>query len=283
MAQQQQQQQHLQPCNYRISRTLGSGSYATVKEAIHIVTGQRFAAKVINKRLMQGKEQLVRNEITVLKKVSHGHPNVLTMYDYFESTNNLYLILELCTGPELFNYIVSRETFFERDAARMMRDIVDGVSYLHDNGIVHRDLKPENIMFKDSSPESPLLIADFGLSRILETEQYVLNTLCGTRGYMSPEIIKRRGHGKPVDIWALGVIAYFILSGIPPFDRGQDLRAEEQAIVTADYRFEPAETHWNFISFDAKDFINKCLVIDPAQRMTAKSALAHTWLRQVSP
>lgn len=142
---------------------------------------------------------------------------------------------------------------------------------------MHRDLKPENLLFRTPEDNADLLIADFGLSRIMDEEQFhVLTTTCGTPGYMAPEIFKKSGHGKPVDVWAIGVITYFLLCGYTPFDRDSNLE-EMQAILVADYSFTPLE-YWRGVSVQARQFIKRCLTIDPTQRMTSHEALSHPWI-----
>ncbi|KAJ2896977.1 Calcium/calmodulin-dependent protein kinase cmkB [Zalerion maritima] len=267
----------IQPCRYKVGKTLGAGSYSVVKECVHIDTGRYYAAKVINKRLMAGREHMVRNEIAVLKKVSMGHQNILTLADYFETMNNLYLVTDLALGGELFDRICRKGSYYESDAADLIRCTLSAVAYLHDHGIVHRDLKPENLLFRTPEDNSDLLIADFGLSRIMDEEQFhVLTTTCGTPGYMAPEIFKKTGHGKPVDVWALGVITYFLLCGYTPFDRDNDVE-EMQAILNADYEFKPEE-YWRGVSDDAKAFVRACLTVDPKKRMTAHEALQHPFV-----
>jgi serine/threonine protein kinase len=219
----------------------------------------------------------VRNEIAVLKRVSMGHRNILTLVDYFETQNNLYLVTDLALGGELFDRICRKGSYYESDAASLILATLSAVAYLHDHGIVHRDLKPENLLFRTPEDNADLLIADFGLSRIMDEEQFhVLTTTCGTPGYMAPEIFKKTGHGKPVDVWAIGVITYFLLCGYTPFDRDSNLE-EMQAILIADYRFEPVE-FWRGVSPAARDFIDRCLTIDPTQRMTAAQALQHAFV-----
>jgi len=206
-----------------------------------------------------------------------GHQNILTLVDYFETMNNLYLVTDLALGGELFDRICRKGSYYESDAADLIRATLSAVAYLHDHGIVHRDLKPENLLFRTPEDNADLLIADFGLSRIMDEEQFhVLTTTCGTPGYMAPEIFKKTGHGKPVDLWALGVITYFLLCGYTPFDRDSDFE-EMQAILNADYSFTPLE-YWRGVSDSAKDFIRRCLTIDPAKRMTAHEALQHPFV-----
>ncbi|KAF3343211.1 calcium/calmodulin-dependent protein kinase [Verticillium dahliae] len=271
------QQAQIQPCRYKVGKTLGAGSYSVVKECVHIDTGRYYAAKVINKRLMAGREHMVRNEIAVLKKVSMGHQNILTLVDYFETMNNLYLVTDLALGGELFDRICRKGSYYESDAADLIRATLSAVAYLHDHGIVHRDLKPENLLFRTPEDNADLLIADFGLSRIMDEEQFhVLTTTCGTPGYMAPEIFKKTGHGKPVDIWALGVITYFLLCGYTPFDRDSDFE-EMQAILKAEYDFRPSE-YWRGVSEDAKDFVRRCLTVDATKRPTAHEALQHAFV-----
>ncbi|KAI0389082.1 kinase-like domain-containing protein [Xylariaceae sp. FL0594] len=271
------QNHQVQPCRYKVGKTLGAGSYSVVKECVHIDTGRYYAAKVINKKLMAGREHMVRNEIAVLKKVSMGHLNILTLVDYFETMNNLYLVTDLALGGELFDRICRKGSYYESDAADLIRSTLSAVAYLHDHGIVHRDLKPENLLFRTPEDNADLLIADFGLSRIMDEEKFhVLTTTCGTPGYMAPEIFKKTGHGKPVDIWAMGVITYFLLCGYTPFDRESDFE-EMQAILNADYSFQPTD-YWRGVSDHAKDFIRRCLTIDPNRRMTAHEALSHPFV-----
>jgi calcium/calmodulin-dependent protein kinase I len=211
-----------------------------------------------------------------------GHQNILTLVDYFETMNNLYLVTDLALGGELFDRICRKGSYYESDAADLIRATLSAVAYLHDHGIVHRDLKPENLLFRTPEDNADLLIADFGLSRIMDEEQFhVLTTTCGTPGYMAPEIFKKTGHGKPVDVWALGVITYFLLCGYTPFDRDSDFE-EMQAILNADYSFQPIE-YWRGVSDNAKDFIRRCLTVDPRKRMTAHEALQHAFVAGYRP
>ncbi|KZT00692.1 Pkinase-domain-containing protein [Laetiporus sulphureus 93-53] len=266
------------PCQYRTGKTLGSGTYAIVKEAVHIKTGKYYACKVINKKLMEGREYMVRNEIAVLKKISKGHRNIVTLHDYFETAHNLYLIFDLCTGGELFDRICAKGNYYEADAAELIRTILGAVKYLHDCEIPV-DLKPENLIFRTKAEDADVMIADFGLSRIMDDN--LLTEVCGTPGYMAPEIFKKTGHGKPVDIWAMGVITYFLLCGYTPFDR-ETQQQEMEAILAGDYKFEPAE-YWANVSETAKDFVSSCLTIDPGSRPTAEEALQHGWLASKEP
>lgn len=220
---------------------------------------------------------MAKNEIIVLKRISRGHKNILTLVDYFETPNNLYLVTDIARGNELFYRIYQKGSFCESDAAIIVRSIVSGVEYLHSHNIVHRDLKPENLLFHTPAEDSDLVIADFGLSRIIDEERFrMLMTTCGTPGYMAPEVLRKSGHGKPVDLWAVGVICYFLLCGYTPFDRDTSFE-ELQAIVDCDYAFEPEE-YWRDVTNDARDFISQCLQLDTEKRLTAAQCLLHPFL-----
>ncbi|KAI8985340.1 kinase-like domain-containing protein [Pilobolus umbonatus] len=264
------------PCRYQTGKVLGNGTYAVVKECMEIETKKYYACKIINKGLMEGREHMVRNEINILKRISQGHQNILSLIDYFETMNNLYLVTDLATGGELFDRICAKGNYFEKDAAHIINTVCEAVAYLHDNGVVHRDLKPENLLFRTPDEDADLLIADFGLSRIIDSDKFhTLKTTCGTPGYMAPEILKHSGHGKPVDVWAIGVITFFVLSGYTPFE-SSDAMNETSAILTAGYTFD--DPSWAEVSEQAKHFIRRCLTVDPDERITIHEALNHEWL-----
>ncbi|KAJ3326351.1 hypothetical protein HDV06_000227 [Boothiomyces sp. JEL0866] len=233
-------------------------------------TGEHYAAKVISKKLMKGKEQMILNEINVLKKISKGHKNIITLYD-------LYLVLDLCIGGELFDRIIETGQFYEKDAAKIIKSVVDALKYLHHNNVIHRDIKPENLLFKNRDPESDIVVADFGLAVILDNpeKKHGIKTSCGTPGYMAPEMILKLGHSKPVDLWALGVMAFFLLSGCLPFENDDEV-IENHNNCNAIYTFEP--TLWSSVSSLAKEFIQQLLVVDERKRLTAEQAYNHLWL-----
>ncbi|KAM0787282.1 hypothetical protein ACM66B_006515 [Microbotryomycetes sp. NB124-2] len=269
------------PCKYRIGPTLGQGTYAVVREVVSIETGKYYACKVISKRLMKGHEKMIINEIKVMEGISKGHPNILTLVDYFETVNSLYIVTDLCKGGELFARICEKRYFRENDAAKLVQTICSAVEYLHKKGVVHRDLKPENLLFESQDEDSKLMVADFGLSKIVDENTYsTLSTTCGTPAYMAPEIFSKRGYGKAVDMWAIGVITYFLLCGYTPFDR-ESQAAEIEAVCKADFAFEPDE-YWKHVSDTAKDFINKLLTVDTSKRLTASDALSHSFLTSVT-
>ncbi|KAF9999960.1 Calcium/calmodulin-dependent protein kinase type 1, partial [Entomortierella chlamydospora] len=255
---------------------LGEGTFATVKEVKLKSTGQSFALKIILKKLLVGKGSMINSEIAILSKVRH--PNCVSLLEMFETEDAVYLVTDLAAGGELFDQLLKKGYYTEGDAARLVREILLGVEYLHSMDIVHRDLKPENLLFLDKSENSRLLITDFGLSKILTNGNDVLMTACGTPGYVAPEILEQVGHGKPVDMWSVGIIAYTLLCGYTPF-WGENQPALFQNIIAGTYKYE--DEYWKDISPLAKNFIDTLLVRDAMNRSTATQALSHPWFRAV--
>ncbi|ORX54885.1 calcium/calmodulin-dependent protein kinase I delta short [Piromyces finnis] len=257
---------------YEIGKTLGVGSFAIVKECINKKTGESFAVKIIDKKHIEGQESMIKSEVNVIKQLRH--PNIICLKEFYESERDIYLVTDLARGGELFDHIIENGSFTEKDAANLVKQILEAVNYMHKKNIVHRDLKPENLLFKDKNEDSPLMVTDFGLSKFTEASS-MLNTSCGTPGYVAPEIISRKGHGIAVDLWSIGVITYVLLCGFQPF-YGDDQAQLFKAILEADYVFE--KEYWGEISENAKDFIRKLLVVDPNDRMNCEQALKHKWL-----
>lgn len=158
---------------------------------------------------------MLNTEISILSKVRH--PNCVSLLELFETEDAVYLVTDLAEGGELFDQLLKKGSYTEGDAARLVHEILLGVEYLHEMDIVHRDLKPENLLFMDKTENARLMITDFGLSKVLTSGNDVLMTACGTPGYVAPEVLEQIGHGKPVDIWSVGVIAYTLLCGYTPF------------------------------------------------------------------
>ncbi|KAI8993411.1 kinase-like domain-containing protein [Pilobolus umbonatus] len=259
---------------YRIGeKTLGVGSFAVVKECTDIRTGEKCAVKIILKKVIAGKEHMLDTELDILKKVRHSH--IVSLHDIYESIDAVYIITDLCTGGELFARIIEKGTYTEADASNLVRQMLEGLVYLHSQDIVHRDIKPENLLFKTPDEDARLLITDFGLSKLLKNNNEVLTTACGTPGYVAPEVLKGTGHGKPVDLWSVGVITYTVLSGYTPFF-GEDQNELFEHIMRGKYEYD--EDYWCDISDEAKDFIDKLLTFNPKNRITAEEALKHPWI-----
>ncbi|XP_073336939.1 calcium/calmodulin-dependent protein kinase type 1D [Pagrus major] len=257
---------------FDFKEVLGTGAFSEVVLAQEKLTGRMFAVKCIPKKALKGKESSIENEIAVLRKIKHE--NIVALEDIYESPDHLYLIMQLVSGGELFDRIVEKGFYTEKDASTLIRQVLDAVNYLHKMGIVHRDLKPENLLYFNPQDESKIMISDFGLSK-MESTGDVMSTACGTPGYVAPEVLAQKPYSKAVDCWSIGVIAYILLCGYPPFYDENDSKLFEQ-ILKADYEFDAP--YWDDISDSAKDFIGNLMEKDPAKRFTCDQALRHPWI-----
>ncbi|KAI0397857.1 putative MEK1 protein [Xylariaceae sp. FL0594] len=256
---------------YSFGRTLGAGTYGIVREADG--PSGKVAIKIILKRRIKGNEQMVMDELEMLQRLSH--PHIVKFLDWFESKDKYYIVTELATGGELFDRICKRGKFTENDASETIKQILGAVDYLHSKNIVHRDLKPENLLYQTSDPDSDLVLADFGIAKMLDNKDDVLTTMAGSFGYAAPEIMLKKGHGKAVDMWSLGVITYIILCGYSPF-RAENLQDLIEECSQSEVKFH--ERYWRDVSDDAKDFVLRLLKPNPEERWTSQQALKHPWL-----
>lgn len=256
---------------YKFGRTLGAGTYGIVREADG-PTG-KVAVKIILKKNVKGNEQMVYDELEMLQKMKHKH--IVKFVDWFESRDKYYIVTQLAIGGELFDRICEQGRFTEKDASQTIRQVLEAVDYLHDNNVVHRDLKPENLLYLTQDPHSDLVLADFGIAKMLDTKDEVLTTMAGSFGYAAPEVMLKKGHGKPVDMWSMGVITYTLLCGYSPF-RSENLQDLIDECSNARVIFH--ERYWKDVSEDAKDFIGHLLQPRADDRSTSKEALAHPWL-----
>ena len=256
---------------YRFGRTLGAGTYGIVREADG-PTG-KVAVKIILKRNVKGNERMVYDELEMLQCLKHDH--IVRFVDWFESRDKYYIVTELATGGELFDRICEQGKFTERDASQTIKQVLEAVNYLHGKNVVHRDLKPENLLYLTKAPDSDLVLADFGIAKMLDNKDEVLTTMAGSFGYAAPEVMLKRGHGKPVDMWSMGVITYTLLCGYSPF-RSENLADLIEECSANKVIFH--ERYWKDVSEDAKDFILRLLQSDPEERSTSAQALKHPWL-----
>ncbi|KAK7121765.1 hypothetical protein R3I93_022752 [Phoxinus phoxinus] len=258
---------------FELKEILGTGAFSEVVLAQEKATGDMYAVKCIPKKALRGKESGIENEIAVLRKVKHE--NIVALEDIYESPSHLYLIMQLVSGGELFDRIVERGFYTEQDASALIKQVLDAVNYLHSLGIVHRDLKPENLLYFNPNEESKIMISDFGLSKMEDATNDIMSTACGTPGYVAPEVLAQKPYSKAVDCWSIGVIAYILLCGYPPFYDENDSKLFEQ-ILRAEYEFD--SPYWDDISDSAKDFISNLMQKDPEKRLTCDEALLHPWI-----
>mmetsp|Transcript_22053 Transcript_22053/g.43825 ORF Transcript_22053/g.43825 Transcript_22053/m.43825 type:complete len:352 (-) Transcript_22053:442-1497(-) len=269
--------QFLQPGDihkyYELKESLGSGAYAVVKRAVRKKDKAAFACKIIKKSKLGPEElNLVLDEVDIMHKINHE--NCISLHEIFESKKSVYLVMELLTGGELFDRIVQKGTFSEKEASDVLKCIVSAMQYLHGIGIVHRDLKPENLLYASSKGSAPLKITDFGLAK-LRRDGDNMNTACGTPGYVAPEIIKKAPYGPAVDLWSIGVIMYILLCGFPPFYH-ESTAALYKQIKKGDFEFP--SPYWDEISDAAKNLISGLLTVDPKKRLTSQGVLDHPWV-----
>ncbi|KAF7547223.1 hypothetical protein G7046_g9072 [Stylonectria norvegica] len=256
---------------YRFGRTLGAGTYGVVREADGPMG--KVAVKIILKRNVKGNEQMVYDELEMLQKLDH--PHIVKFVDWFESRDKFYIVTQLAVGGELFDRICEQGKFTEKDAAETIKQVLLAVDFLHRNQIVHRDLKPENLLYLTKDPDSDLVLADFGIAKMLDGKGESLKTMAGSFGYAAPEVMRKEGHGKPVDMWSMGVITYTLLCGYSPF-RSETLQDLIRECSDATVVFH--ERYWKDVSDDAKDFILHLINPDPEQRWTSEQSLNHIWL-----
>lgn len=256
---------------YDIKALIGKGSFSRVVRVENRSTKQPYAIKMIEKR--EGRA-VFETELSVLRRVRHT--NIIQLIEVFESQDRVYMVMELATGGELFDRIVAKGTFTERDATRVVQMALDGLKYLHALGITHRDLKPENLLYYHPGNDSKIMITDFGLSATRKPgEDGLMTTTCGTPEYIAPEILARKPYSCAVDLWAMGVISFILLSGTMPFDDENRTRLYRH-IMKVDYSY--SGEHWKDVSQLAKDFIDRLLTVDPSQRLTSSQALRHPWI-----
>ncbi|XP_066576964.1 calcium/calmodulin-dependent protein kinase type II delta 1 chain isoform X4 [Amia ocellicauda] len=263
---------------YQLFEELGKGAFSVVRRCMKISTGQEYAAKIINtKKLSARDHQKLEREARICRLLKH--PNIVRLHDSISEEGFHYLVFDLVTGGELFEDIVAREYYSEADASHCIQQILESVNHCHLNGIVHRDLKPENLLLASKLKGAAVKLADFGLAIEVQGDQQAWFGFAGTPGYLSPEVLRKDPYGKPVDMWACGVILYILLVGYPPF-WDEDQHRLYQQIKAGAYDFPSPE--WDTVTPEAKDLINKMLTINPAKRITAAEALKHPWICQRS-
>ncbi|XP_023813928.1 calcium/calmodulin-dependent protein kinase type II delta chain isoform X11 [Oryzias latipes] len=263
---------------YQLYEELGKGAFSVVRRCVKLSTGQEYAAKIINtKKLSARDHQKLEREARICRLLKH--PNIVRLHDSISEEGFHYLLFDLVTGGELFEDIVAREYYSEADASHCIQQILEAVLHCHQMGVVHRDLKPENLLLASKCKNAAVKLADFGLAIEVQGDQQAWFGFAGTPGYLSPEVLRKEAYGKPVDIWACGVILYILLVGYPPF-WDEDQHKLYQQIKAGAYDFPSPE--WDTVTPEAKNLINQMLTINPVKRITAQEALKHPWVCQRS-
>ncbi|XP_040176355.1 calcium/calmodulin-dependent protein kinase type II subunit gamma isoform X11 [Rana temporaria] len=263
---------------YQLYEELGKGAFSVVRRCVKKSTSQEYAAKIINtKKLSARDHQKLEREARICRLLKH--PNIVRLHESISEEGFHYLVFDLVTGGELFEDIVAREYYSEADASHCIHQILESVNHIHQHDIVHRDLKPENLLLASKCKGAAVKLADFGLAIEVQGDQQAWFGFAGTPGYLSPEVLRKDPYGKPVDIWACGVILYILLVGYPPF-WDEDQHKLYQQIKAGAYDFPSPE--WDTVTPEAKNLINQMLTINPAKRITADQALKHPWVCQRS-
>lgn len=274
---------------YSLTRPIRKGTFATVYEGRIKIEGDKAAAQdapsepfaikvVIRKNITHKDEGSILNEVAMLQSL-RAAPQYFTMLeDFMEEKDKFFIVMEYCSGGDLFDKICQLQHYSEADARTIATVMLKGVQYMHSLSIAHRDLKPQNLILKNSKNDTGIKIADFGFARRVHTPRS-LTTRCGTPTYVAPEILKNIPHDQSVDLWSIGIIVYVLLVGYPPFME-DDHRTLFRKIRVGSYTFP--EEDWSNISAEAKNFISTLLVADPLNRLTAAEALKSPWISSCS-
>lgn len=264
---------------YEFTDDIGTGQYAQVFRAQKRSDGPDaidIAVKLIDRKDTGADMQSVTDrEIEVMLKIDH--PSCVKLHEIYQTEDQVQLVMELMDGRDLFDRIITRQRYTEDNARKLMTQVCHGVKYLHTQNIIHRDLKPENILLCNADEDTECKVADFGLSKLFPEEAMDLQTqtLCGTPGYVAPEVLNRQPYGVKIDVWSLGIIAYITLCGFPPFPLDMASNSIEK-VMNAQFTFPMPK--WTGISEEAKDFISNMIVVDVDARMSMDEVLAHPWL-----
>ncbi|KAF9672063.1 hypothetical protein SADUNF_Sadunf11G0001600 [Salix dunnii] len=262
--------------HYTLGKELGRGQFGVTYLCTENSTGHTYACKSILKRKLVSKNDRedMKREVHIMQDLS-GQPNIVEFRGAYEDRQSVHLVMELCAGGELFDRIIAKGHYSERDAAKICREIVNVVHACHFMGVMHRDLKPENFLLSSKAEGAKLKATDFGLSVFIE-EGKVYRDIVGSAYYVAPEVL-RRSYGKEIDIWSAGVILYILLSGVPPF-WAENEKGIFDAILQGEIDFE--SDPWPSISYSAKDLVRKMLTQDPKKRITSAQVLEHPWIKE---
>jgi tRNA A-37 threonylcarbamoyl transferase component Bud32 len=271
--------------NYSIGKVIGAGSFATVHEAVRNRTCKKYAVKVFSNPSGASKPiSDTQNEARIMKTLQH--PHIVAFVDFFAEPSQHYMVLEILCGGELLDRIIEKQTYTEKEACDLTTSLVSTLCFMHQRKIVHRDLKPENILLKSRHDDTSIKLCDFGLAVDLTDHPRGLRTLCGTPGFIAPEIARGQAYREGVDVWAVGTIVYILLSGFSPFelDDDDDDDASEHPLSAAEAmrkvftKVEFPRLFWGGVSDEATDFVTAMLTVDTTRRWRAEQLLKHPWI-----
>jgi calcium/calmodulin-dependent protein kinase I len=258
---------------YKLGKQLGEGAFSVVKEGSHRQSSDSYAIKIVTKSKLSKEDEIaLKDEIQVLTELKHKH--IIRLYDVFDESQFYYLVTEKMMGGELFDRIVQKSYYNEKEARDVCKILFDAMKYCHKHQVAHRDLKPENLLLTSESDDSDIKIADFGFAKKVKSPNS-LTTQCGTPGYVAPEILEGKPYDTQADMWSLGVIVYILLGGYPPFIE-QNQRELFRKIRKGQYEFH--EEYWGQVSDEAKNLISKLLTVDPSKRYNATETLSNSWI-----
>jgi len=261
---------------YNVGKELGSGGFSVVKVGVCKTDKTEWALKLIQNTVYKKNKEQTEKEVEMLAMLNH--PGVVKLREVVTTQRYFVIVMEILSGGELFDRIVSRDKYNENDAKVVAKTMLEILSYLHSHEIVHRDLKPENLVFNREGDDAELKLTDFGFATPYNPKQKLTAT-CGTPEYVAPEILNEQPYGLAVDMWSSGVIIYILLCGFPPFYGDNDDELFER-ICSCNFKF--LSPYWDRVSDEAKSLIKALLEVDSKKRLTAEQALQHPWFGAVS-